>query len=84
VHEISADAYKTRIIPHPLLMNWNLAGSRAPYITFVYVYTCTFVYVYTCTFMYVYTCTLTGKPVQYEHVHAVQCCTEGPALHVDM
>jgi len=47
---------KTSIIPHSLLTNWNLAGSRASYITFVYVYTCT----------------LTGKPVQYEHVHVVQ------------
>ena len=34
-------------------------------------------------FVYVYTCTLTGKPVQYEHVHVVQCCTERPELHVD-
>ena len=58
---------KTSIIPHSLLMNGKLAGSRASYITFVYAHTCT----------------LTGKPVQYEHVHVVQCCTERPELHVD-
>ena len=67
VHEMSADAYKNKDYSSSLLMNWNLAGSRASYITFVYVYTCT----------------LTGKPVLYEHVHVVQCCTEGPVLHVD-
>ena len=27
-------------------------------------------------------CILTGKPVQYECVHVVQCCTERQALHV--
>ena len=30
-----------------------------------------------------FTCTLTGKPVQYEYVHVVQCCTEKQALRID-